>query len=83
MKAYLQVLTVILSALVSAAHGQETPVKLEAARVNKLIEQLKSDDFTTRVKAAEELSNLDYVPDALREAARGKDLEVGQRSLRR
>src|SRR5262249_17811436 len=49
--------------------------KPDPAAVRKLIDDLKSDDFETRDKAARELAKLEEVPDALREATKSSDAE--------
>ena len=77
--------------LASAVCGQEPPkdkkvddektaAKPGPAAVGKLVEQLKSSDFRTRDKAAEQLSKLEEVPAALREAEKSGDLEMRRRA---
>src|SRR5947207_1615189 len=84
---------VALVALIPGVHGQavrkekekaagadRAATRLDPAAVRKLIEQLKSRDFRTRDRATRELSRLDEVPDALREAAKSDDPEVRRRA---
>ena len=60
--------------------AETTPRKLDPAEVRKLIAQLQSVDFKVRERAAQELSNLHDVPDALREAIKSGDLELKRRA---
>jgi hypothetical protein len=63
------------AALVCAADDKPA-ARPDPAVVRKLIDDLKSDDFETRDKAAKELAKLEEVPDALREATKSTDAEV-------
>jgi hypothetical protein len=80
-----------LAVVASAGSGQEPQknkekasdppaLKLDATAVRKLVEQLGGSDFKTREKAAQELSKLEEVPDALREAITSGDLETKRRA---
>jgi hypothetical protein len=63
------------------AGGDDKPAaKPELPIVRKLVEQLKSGDFKTREKAVRELSKLEEVPDALRDATKSDDLEARRRA---
>jgi hypothetical protein len=76
------IVTVALSALTRAL-GQEPAkdaAKPDAAAVAKWIAQLKSSDFKVRSQAANDLSKLDEVPAALREAIDSGDLETKRRA---
>jgi hypothetical protein len=53
---------------------------LDPAVVRRLVEQLKSNDFKIRQQAAKELSQLEEVPELLREAAKTGDLETRRRA---
>ncbi|MCE9528364.1 MAG: PQQ-binding-like beta-propeller repeat protein [Planctomycetales bacterium] len=72
-------LVVLLACAISAA-DEKPAVKLDSAVVRKLVEQLASDDFATRERATQELSNLEEAPEALREATKSNDLEVRKRA---
>jgi hypothetical protein len=67
---------VLLCAAVVCAADEKPAAKPDPAVVRKLIDDLKSDDFETRDKATKELSKLEEVPDALREATKSDDPEV-------
>jgi outer membrane protein assembly factor BamB len=74
----LGVLLICTSAL---AAGDEKPAaKTDADAVRKLVEQLASADFSTRETATQELSKLEEVPEALRDATKSKDAEVRRRA---
>src|SRR5262245_38600801 len=63
-------------AAVVCAADEKPAAKPDPAVVRKLIDDLKSDDFETRDRATKELSKLEEVPDALREATKSNDAEV-------
>lgn len=74
----LGVLLVCATAL--GAADEKPAVKVDPAVVRKLVEELASDDFATRDRATQELSNLEEAPEALREATKSNDLEVRKRA---
>jgi hypothetical protein len=67
---------VLLCAVVVCAADEKPAAKPDPAVVRMLIDDLKSDDFETRDRATKELSKLEEVPDALREATKSNDAEV-------
>jgi hypothetical protein len=67
---------VLACAAVVCAADEKPAAKPDPAAVRKLIDDLKSDDFETRDKATKELSKLEEVPAALREATKSNDAEV-------
>jgi hypothetical protein len=60
--------------------NEKLAAKPDPALIRKLVDQLKSSDFKTREKAAQELSKLDEVPDYLREATKTGDVESKRRA---
>ena len=74
-------LGVLVACAVALGAGDENPaVQLDPAAVRKLVEQLASDDFEARERATQELSQLEAAPEALREATKSNDPEVGRRA---
>lgn len=66
-----------------AAPGATNPAKLDPAKIDELIAQLGSDEFTIREKAADQLTRLGLPAfEALERAARHPDREVRYRSQR-
>jgi len=64
----------------AGADKSNKPSKLDPSAVRKLIADLQSPDFKTREKATQELSKLEEIPDALREAAKSSDAELRRRA---
>lgn len=62
------------------ATDEKPAVRLDPVAVRKLVEQLGSNDFATRERATQELSKLEEAPEALREATKSNDPEVGRRA---
>jgi outer membrane protein assembly factor BamB len=81
MPARLLALGVLMACATAIGAGDELgAVKLDSPAISKLVEQLASDDFATRERATQELSKLEEVPAALREAMKSNDPEVGRRA---
>jgi outer membrane protein assembly factor BamB len=74
-------LGVLLTCVTALSAADEKPaVKLDAAAVRKLVEQLASGDFATRERSTQELSKLEEAPEALLNAAKSNDPEVRRRA---
>src|SRR5438552_7434041 len=74
-------LCVLLACATGFGAADEKPAfKLDPVAVRKLVEQLGSNDFTTRQRAMQQLSKLEEAPEALREATKSNDLEVRRRA---
>ena len=74
-------LCVLLASATAICAADEKPaVKTDSVAIRKLVEQLGSDDFATRQRASDELSKLEEVPKALREATKSDDAEIRLRA---
>jgi outer membrane protein assembly factor BamB len=74
-------LGVLLACATALGAADEKPAaNLDPVAVRKLVEQLASDDFATRQRATQELSELEEAPEALLEATKSNDPEVRRRA---